>query len=88
MGEYISKAQAIKAIKAMKSHEIGGAINGRWIPTGDKVGLDEICSCSECGSALIRTDNGMSLPFVKCLNYCPICGAKMERRADERINKR
>ena len=53
---------------------------GRWIEKED--GLEgQYWDCSVCGISWAFNDSGT--PSEHGVNYCPNCGAKMERRDDE-----
>lgn len=77
MSDYINKENLIKSINSMKQYTKAGEKKGHWRETGMIIGLDEVCSCSECGTQSITTGNGLFVPMVKALDYCPCCGAKM-----------
>lgn len=60
-----------------------GDYTGKWIKSqGQNVwGMDVECyECSECG---IKAIDHIFIMNTEGLNYCPNCGAKMERRNDE-----
>ena len=57
---------------------------GRWEKMTE-IGLEEVVACSECDTYMLETKSGMKIPFVDIMHYCPMCGAQMERRADEDI---
>lgn len=61
----------IKAAPAVDAVEV---VHGRWITEYWKSGYIKRCYCSECGEP--------PKDSYKPDNYCPQCGAKMDRKDD------
>ena len=55
---------------------------GRWIDTNMTCCGAKVYKCSVCDNEIDEMSTEMGEPIW---NYCPNCGAKMERRADEDI---
>lgn len=65
----------VGAVDAFPAADVEPAIHAKWI---EQIYIDEpvICSnCRMCPDELIETGG-----FVNPYNYCPNCGAKMDKR--------
>ena len=72
-GESIDADVVISDIKSMKAADVAPVRHGRWIDAYPDIEPNPMFMygiCSECGF-----EQGIS----KYLNYCPNCGAKMDR---------
>ena len=56
---------------------------GEWIITDETPTLNKSYTCDQCGYRMWVSKVRMIGDSKEALNYCPYCGAKMERRTDE-----
>lgn len=83
----ICQGQAEDVVGEAPTIEAEPVRHGRWIAMSDADGV--YWACSECGEDIPRIshynpqfDLFPRLESIDKTNYCPNCGAKMERRAD------
>ena len=75
MSDYIQRKEVLQAIAGLlnvvESMDAvdGNALHGKWRNNGDLV------TCSVCGNSIIKRFNDIR-------NYCPCCGAKMDKEQE------
>ena len=74
-GESIDADVVISDIKGMKASDVAPVVHGRWIYKG------EYAVCTECGGRSGTQYDGVE-PIPLMTQFCPNCGAKMDRGAD------
>ena len=74
-GERIDADVVISDIKGMKAADVAPVRHGRWIDKG------EYAVCTECGGRSGTQYDGVE-PIPLTTQFCPNCGAKMDRGAD------
>ena len=73
--EYVYETNAVlESIDAQPTVDAVEVVHGRWITEYWKSGYIKRCYCSECGEPPKES--------YKPDNYCPQCGAKMDRKDD------
>ena len=74
--EYQLLAEAINKIPAA---DVEPVRHGRWIQSTEECEWNELecAECSECGEDYVLGEWGYE-DFLKIMNYCPNCGAKMD----------
>ena len=73
--ESIDADVVIADIKGMKAADVATVRHGRWLEVREKRLFGEhYFLCSNC-----KSRNGLMIPF----NYCPNCGAKMDKENSE-----
>ena len=92
MAEYIGRAAAIESVKhawakglepsqyieAMPAADVAPVVHGHWVEQEDGWG-GTYYDCSICGESWTTIDG---TPMQNNMNYCPVCGAKMDGGAD------
>ena len=83
---------AKKLVERQPTVDVVEVVHGKWIPSRFKtLQEDGWCECSVCGVGNKLYDRGVrksDIPYIdgkpyelkNIANYCPNCGAKMERR--------
>lgn len=81
-GEYDNslpfEAVPVGYIKGAPTVEVETIRHGQWVATGDANGFALWDSCSVCGYGLSAINSG------KNYNFCPNCGAKMDKLEAEK----
>ena len=72
--DYCGTADYIYMIEDMPTADVAPVVHGRWIEQ-EKYTFGVMYDCSICDNRIL--DNGHSW------NYCPSCGAKMDKEAKE-----
>ena len=67
-------------IKAIPAADVEPVRHGRWIQSTEECGWSELecAECSECGEDYVLDEWGYE-DFSKFMNYCPNCGAKLDK---------
>lgn len=64
-------------IKELHAADVAPVVHGRWIMRGGKR------FCSECKELACVTRDMEDFWYTKGTDYCPNCGAKMDKEADD-----
>ena len=73
--DYCGTADYIYMIEDMPAADVAPVVHGRWIDKG------EYAVCTECGVRSGTQYDGVE-PIPLMTQFCPNCGAKMDRRID------
>lgn len=81
-GNWSSK-RFFDAIEAVPAADVEPVRHGRWIQSTEECGWSELecAECSECAEDYVLDEWGYE-DFSKFMNYCPNCGAKMDKEED------
>ena len=77
----LSIRQAVREIPAADAAPVK---HGRWVETEEEIcwHTENAVECSECGESYILDEWGYD-EFKRFMNFCPNCGAKMDKEEDD-----
>lgn len=69
---------AMQVLDELEPADVTPVVHATWYDDGTELG----CQCSKCGKTLddyVRYDMDADIGLVEIPNFCPNCGAKMDR---------